>query len=237
MASMPRRVHLATGVLAVGLMTVAAAGCSGDETSAPVNAGPSEANGLTSAPTTRAVATAVLTATTTTVPVTTPAPAPSAAAPAATAGEYTAAPPPALPEHSAPPPSGDSFPDGTYYGVVKSSSADPSPNLTLTIYEMLSGPAAIAAAAADGVGLDSDFYVRPTSSADRRIELGQTVAISVAQPDDPAKSFSVSGAELVRLQQGGPPAGAPPTYRYVPFPFLVTVVGGAPTRVEQLWSP
>jgi hypothetical protein len=76
------------------------------------------------------------------------------------------------------------------------------------------------------------------STADRRIDLAPTVAISVAQPDDPAKSYTVSGAELVRLMSGGAPAtGAPPTYRYVPFPLLVTVQGGAPTRVEQLWSP
>ena len=121
---------------------------------------------------------------------------------------------------------------------MKAPALEPSPHLTLTIYEMLSGPSAIAAATADGVGLDSDFYVRSMSSAERVIGLGPPVAISVAQPDDPDTSYTVSGAELVRLVQGGAPAAdAPPNYHYVGFPFLVTVEAGTPTRVEQLWSP
>jgi hypothetical protein len=48
----------------------------------------------------------------------------------------------------------------------------------------------------------------------------------------------VSAGELARLVNGAPPsAGAPDGYRYVPFPFLVTVAGGVPTRLEQLWAP
>jgi hypothetical protein len=237
MVLMHRTARRALSGLATGLLVGAVAACSDGGTSAPVNAGPSEASTLPSPITGTGVTTAPASPTTT-APATTTAPPPSAAAPTASTGEYAVTAPPALPEHSAVPPPADSFPDGIYYGVVKASAVDPSPNVTLTIYEMFSGPAAIAAATADGVGLDSDFYVRSTSSADRPIDLGPTVAISVAQPDDPAKSFSVSGAELVRLQRGAPPsAGAPPSYRYVPFPFLVTVTGGTPTRVEQLWSP
>jgi hypothetical protein len=228
------RVLAMLAVLA-GPTTVAA--CSGDETTPPVNAGPTEATPLTvrSSPapsTTTAPPTTAATSTSTTAAPTTTATAPAAST------DYAPTPPPALPEHSAAPPTGDSFPDGLYYGVAKEPGLEPTPHLTVSIYEMLSGPAAIAAATADGVGLDSDFYIRSGTTADRRIDLTPTVAISVAQPDDPTKSYTVSAAELVRLMTGGAPAaGAPPTYRYVPFPLLVTVQAGTPVRVEQLWSP
>jgi hypothetical protein len=225
-------------MVAVLAVPIALAACSGDETRPPVNAGPSEATPLTAATT---GAPSITTApTTTAAPSTASSTAPITVTTAAPAGatEYAPTPPPVLPEHSAAPPPGDGFPDGLYYGVATAPGLDPNPHLTLSIYEMLSGPAAVTVAAADGVGLDSDFYVRSMSTSARRIELAPTVAISVAQPDDPAKSYTVSGAELIRLMTGGAPAaGAPPTYRYVPFPLLVTVQGGAPTRVEQLWSP
>jgi hypothetical protein len=222
-------------------VVVALAAC-GNDSSAPVNAGPSEvepaANSADVTPP-AAVTTAVVA---TTVAPTTPAPPSStvaAASPSNTASaEYAPATPPVFPDHSSPPPAGDGLPDGLYYAVATGASGDPSPRLTVSIYEMLSGPAAIAAADADGVGLDSDVYVRSMASAERQLDLGPGVAISVAQADKPGTSYTVSGAELVRLLAGAKPsAGAPAMYQYVPFPYLITVQGGVPSRVEQLWSP
>jgi hypothetical protein len=152
--------------------------------------------------------------------------------------EYGPAPSPTYPARSAPPPTGLDLPDGAYYVVIDRADAGPPPKLDVTIYQLLTGPDAIAAAQADGQGLDSDVYVRPVPAATRQLALGPALAISVAQPDRPDVSFAVSGAELARLVAGAPPGpSAPGTYRYVPFPFLVTVEGGVPVRVEQLWSP
>ena len=168
------------------------------------------------------------TATTTLTPATT-------AATTVVSGAYGPAPAPVFPSRAGLP--GEGLPDGTYYGVIEGATADP-PRVAVTIYELLTGPDAIAAAQADGAGLDSDIYVRPTPSAAREIVLAPDLAISVAQPDRPGISWAVTPAELLALIGGGPPsAGAPEGYRYLPFPFLITVAGGQPARLEQLWSP
>ena len=44
--------------------------------------------------------------------------------------------------------------------MVDGAAADAAPRVRVTFYELLTGPEAIAAAQADGVGLDSDLYVR-----------------------------------------------------------------------------
>jgi hypothetical protein len=232
-------------VLSFGL---AAAGCSGGDRddAGPVVAGPSqvtaEASSAPSGVVTAAVAPTTALTTAGTVATTPPTLAPTTPAPTspppAPAGEYAPAPSPAYPTRSAPPPAGTDLPDGAYYVVVEGANAGPPPALDVTIYQLLTGPDAIAAAQADGQGLDSDVYVRPDPAAARHLELTPALAVSVAQPDRPEVSYAVSGAELARLVAGAPPApGAPGTYRYVPFPFLVTVQGGVPVSVEQLWSP
>ncbi len=60
----------------------------------------------------------------------------------------------------------------------------------------------------------------------------------MARPDRPDVSYAIGAGELARLVNGGAPsAGAPDGYHYVPFPYLITVAGGVPTRLEQLWAP
>ena len=231
-------------VLVAALALVGAAACSGkDDASGPDVAGPSPAT-----ETPAAVVSVASTTTTTTIP-TTPAPSaapttvasPSTAPPpsaAPTTGEYQPATAPAFPTRSSPPPT-EGLPDGSYYVVLKGAAAHTSvPRVTMTIYQLLTGPEAIAAAQADGHGLDSDLYVPEQPSAQRDLELQPDLLISVARPDRPNVSYAVSATELTRLVNGGPPSpGAPDGYQYVPFPFLVTVAGGVPTRVEQLWAP
>ena len=73
---------------------------------------------------------------------------------------------------------------------------------------------------------------------EERLVGGTTVLITVTGPDRPGVSYAISGTELARLVGGAAPqAGAPEGYRYVGFPFLVTVQGGRPTAVQQLWAP
>src|SRR5262245_17759697 len=112
MASMP----VAPRLLAPLVACAALGACSGDESNAPVNAGPSEATEATvtvaaaaPSPTTTPASAGVTTA----LPSTTVAAPPSSAPIAAPspAGEYALAVPPVLPEHSALPPTGDAFPD------------------------------------------------------------------------------------------------------------------------------
>ena len=122
---------------------------------------------------------------------------------------------------------------------MRGAAADaPTLRVTATIYQLLTGPEAIAAAQAAGHGLDSDIYVPEQPAADRDIELRPDLFISVARPDRPNVSYAVQPGELARLVNGGAPSeGAPDGYRYVPFPYLITVTGGVPTRLEQLWAP
>jgi hypothetical protein len=243
-----RRPSLSLAVVALGLGLAA---CSGGDDDAPSDvAGPSQVTETaTTSTVTTAVATVATTAPTTALPTTLPTtPAPTAppttspptpppAGPAT--GPYVPVDAPAFPTRSAPPPSGDTWPDGDYYVVVRGANADaPTPRLAVTVYQLLTGPDAIAAAQADGVGLDSDVYVPPDPAAERDLELTPDLPISVARPDRPGVSYAISAGELTRLVGGAAPeAGAPEGYRYVEFPFLVTVQGGRPTAVQQLWAP
>jgi hypothetical protein len=226
-------------VAVAALLTLGAAGCSGkDDSSGPDVAGPSPA---TEAAATAVASVASTTTTTTTTAPTTVAPSsapPTIAAPVTTAGPYQPTTAPTFPTRSTPPPA-DGLPDGSYYAVVRGAAADaPTPRVATTIYQLLTGPEAIAAAQADGHGLDSDLYVPEQPAANRDIELRADLFISVARPDRPEVSYAISAGELARLVNGGAPsAGAPDGYRYVEFPYLITVVGGVPTRLEQLWAP
>jgi len=224
---------------AVVLLTLGAAGCSGkDDTAGPDVAGPSPATGA-AASVVATVASTTTTTTTTTLATVAPSSAPpTVAAPATTAGPYQPTAAPTFPTRSTPPPA-EGLPDGSYYAVVHGAAADaPTPRVATTIYQLLTGTEAIAAAQAAGHGLDSDVFVPEQPAADRDIELRPDLFISVARPDRPDVSYAVSAGELVRLVNGGAPsAGAPDGYRYVPFPYLITVTGGVPTRLEQLWAP
>jgi hypothetical protein len=228
---------------AVVVLTLGVAGCSGkDDTAGPDVAGPSPATDA--AASVVATVASTTTTTTTTVPATV---APSSAPPTVAAPATPAAPAtdlyqpttaPTFPSRSTPPPV-EGLPDGSYYAVVHGAAADaPTPRVATTIYQLLTGPEAIAAAQAAGHGLDSDVFVPEQPAADRDVELRPDLFISVARPDRPDVSYAISAAELARLVNGGTPsAGAPDGYRYVPFPYLITVAGGVPTRLEQLWAP
>lgn len=52
------------------------------------------------------------------------------------------------------------------------------------------------------------------------------------------RNFAINAAELIALVSGEQPAAeAPDDYQFAPFPFVVTVSGGAITAVRQIWTP
>jgi hypothetical protein len=224
-------------VLVVAGALLALAACSGGDSGTADSPTSALRVASTTAPVTAAATTTIPVATT--VAPATPPPTvtsvPTSPAPVAGPVEYAAVAAPRFPTRSAPPPEGDGLPDGAYYAVVDGAGIDPAPYVDVTIYQLVTGPEALDAAAADGEGLDSDIYVRPAPAVPRRVPL--PAVLSVARPDRPDVSYGVSAGELVRLVVGAPPTGAPSGYRYLPFPYLVTVAGGVPVSVEQLWSP
>ena len=52
------------------------------------------------------------------------------------------------------------------------------------------------------------------------------------------RNFAITADELIALVSGEPPAAeAPDGYQFAPFPFVVTVTGGAITAARQIWTP
>jgi hypothetical protein len=239
-----RRAPVVVGLAGLTSLAFVPMACSGgDQAGGPVVAGPSQVSEAVPASSisTSSVAITVPDTVLLTTAASTSAPTTAAASsgPPSGATGYRPVTPPPFPDHSSLPPTGNSLPDGSYYAVVTgpSPAATSAPSVTASIYEVLTGAPAISAAAADGAGLDSDVYVRPQPVVVRNIGLTPKLVISVAQPDKPDTSYAVSAAELLRLLSGAAPGpGAPATYHYIPFPYLITVAGGAPTRLEQLWS-
>ena len=61
---------------------------------------------------------------------------------------------------------------------------------------------------------------------------------SVTVVDENRQNYAVPGAELASLVGGNEPsADAPDGYRYMPYPFLVTVRDGTIVDVHQIWVP
>ncbi len=61
---------------------------------------------------------------------------------------------------------------------------------------------------------------------------------SVTVAAENRQNYSVPGAELASLIGGNPPsADAPADYRYVPYPFLLTIRHGQIVEAHQIWVP
>lgn len=61
---------------------------------------------------------------------------------------------------------------------------------------------------------------------------------SVTVVDENRQNYAVPGAELASLVGGNAPStDAPDGYRYMPYPFLVTVRDGTIVDVHQIWVP
>jgi hypothetical protein len=106
--------------------------------------------------------------------------------------------------------------------------------LVFTIEQAFFGPACTTALGADECM--SDYGVLEEPSGELAVDPTGLTVVSVVADDQ--RNFSVPAAELVRLAGGGAPsAGAPADYRWVDFPFLLTVRNGAATEARQIWVP
>ena len=62
--------------------------------------------------------------------------------------------------------------------------------------------------------------------------------VSVTVVAENRQNYAVPGAELASLIGGNPPStDAPPNYRYLPYPFLLTIRAGQIVDAHQIWVP
>jgi hypothetical protein len=133
----------------------------------------------------------------------------------------------------------NSLPDGVYYATV-GESGDPAPpagSIEFEIVQLFRGDACTAHFGSDDPDACNDDYgVETNPTIDRPVPVADVyITVSDASTQN---SYRISGDELASLLQGDPPAaGAPQDYTYSAFGYLLTVKGGAVTRLEQWWTP
>ena len=83
---------------------------------------------------------------------------------------------------------------------------------------------------------DDDYGVIPEPHGTLTVLWDSLQSVTVV--DESQQNYAVPGAELASLVGGNEPsAEAPDSYRYVPYPFLVTVRNGTIVDVHQIWVP
>lgn len=104
--------------------------------------------------------------------------------------------------------------------------------LVFTLSQAFFGPAC-----AETLGADecfSDYGVLSEPTGELAVDPATLTATSVVADDQ--RNFSVPASELVRLVNGeAPDPAAPADYRWVDFPFLLTVRNGVGTEARQIW--
>lgn len=186
-------------------------------------------------------------ATTTAAVTTAPASTEPATTPASTAPITT--PPPTVASHylyepvDAPPwPRGHSdafaptgvLADGTYF-VVYNGGETLVPDIT--VYQVFTDSECETQAAAHGEECLNGYYVPSDPYRDiNDLPFASGLFLSVAHGST-QQSYWITPEELVTIRASSPSGGAPADYSFVPFPFMMTVVGGEITRFEQLWQP
>lgn len=123
--------------------------------------------------------------------------------------------------------------NGTYWGIIGGKPLGAT--ATFTLQRIYFGAACEEyAARTKGVQCMSSYTVQEKPSA--VVSLTADALVSVASPDHPGESWSVSVADLLGLAYGS--ATSPVDgYWWAPFPFVVTVENGVATRAEQFWIP
>ncbi|MEY4174260.1 MAG: hypothetical protein RI900_1425 [Actinomycetota bacterium] len=120
--------------------------------------------------------------------------------------------------------------DGQYWAEDAVADAD---RIVFTVVQVFFGPACEEELGAENCMNDYGILDEPTG--DLATDPAALRIVSVAAEDQ--RNFSVPGAELMRLVSGEAPTGAPVDYEYTPFPFLLTVSGGAVVEARQIWVP
>jgi hypothetical protein len=224
-------------LVAVALLTIGAAGCSGkDDGAGPDVAGPSPATDAAGPVVASVVST---TTTTTTTAPTTVAPSsapPTIAAPLTTAGPasgpYQPTTAPTFPSRSTPPPA-EGLPDGSYYAVVRGAAAD-APRVATTIYQLLTGPGR---SPPRGPATVSTATSSSPSSPLRIATSSSAPTCSSPWPGRTGRrQLRHQRRRAARLVNGRAPARARPTQPLRALPYLITVAVAC-DRLEQLWAP
>ncbi|MCU1395625.1 MAG: hypothetical protein JWM34_4053 [Ilumatobacteraceae bacterium] len=153
--------------------------------------------------------------------------------------DYTPVSPPTVPTTSAAVVASGTEPDGVYYGTVtEGSDATPSDDNTVAfqLVQLFRGDDCTAHfGAEDQDSCVNDYGVETEPSATLEVPLtDQYITVSDAATQ---KSYQISGDELYGLIHGDDPSGGPDDYLYSGFGFVITIKGGAVTRLEQWWTP
>ena len=83
---------------------------------------------------------------------------------------------------------------------------------------------------------DGEMGVLDDPSRDIGVTMDGVNPITVV--NEQRENFAVPADEFVRLVAGeAPSADAPEGFAYQPYPFLVTVLAGNVTAVQQIWMP
>lgn len=244
----PRTTALGWGALVATCLVLAA--CSDDD-SAPATLPPL----VTSTTTTTVRPSATTTVRTTTTPpprpTTTPAsstttsPAVTSSPTSAPARAYAPVPGPTLPEVTTAIDPGwlqadgrtlGRVADGAYWAEVTGTGTGPRQFVELRLIQAFFDDACTARFGTGDDACNNDYGIleQPSGLFPAFVDTPYVTVVDEATKE----SYAVGGAELYSLAAGrAPGSGAPRDFLYVPFPFLVTVEGGAVVRLEQVWVP
>ena len=149
---------------------------------------------------------------------------------------YDRAPVPGVPDRTAivDPSMSVPVPDGQYWADLMGGSNGDNPGFVFLLTQ-----AFFADACAEELGLDNcpnDFGTLDEPSVTINVLWSDVGAVTVVA--DNRQNFAVTPLELYLIAGGEPPSeGAPDSFAYVPFPFLLSVSDGKIVEARQIWLP
>lgn len=123
--------------------------------------------------------------------------------------------------------------DGTYWAEIAPVSG--SGDIAFRIVKARFGATCEAWARENGLEFCANDYAVETYPV-AYVALDDDAEVTVAKPDGPGTSYSISVDTLHRVLRGDT-GGAPDGYAWAAFPFLVDVVDGYAVAARQYWVP
>lgn len=145
---------------------------------------------------------------------------------------YDKVPVPAVPDRTMPVPAASAaLADGQYWATANGVDREA---VQFEITQAFFGPTCEDELGADAC--DGEMGVQYLPSRDISVVLVGVDPLTVV--NEQRENFAVPAEEFVRLVAGeAPSADAPEGFAYQPYPFLVTVLAGNVTGVQQIWMP
>ena len=147
---------------------------------------------------------------------------------------YDPAPVPAVPDRTAAidPSMSALGPDGQYWATLSGGSTDQT--LTFLLTQAFFADACVEELGADQCPNDYGTLDEPNAL----VTVPMTDVDSATVVADNRQNFAVTPQEMFILAGGQPPSeGAPEGFKYVPFPYLLTVRDGMVAEAHQIWLP